>query len=161
MESEMKMGVAVPWKKPCPFYWKRYSSSQMGMSILKCRHSLRSSLILITTYQGFHMSFHLHMYSTLKDEKILKIIRNLGLKSCLCRSICPPVYQLFFMSAVCLQLPAVVSQLSVDGVQLSADYWQMFVYNFLPRKACNNNLTNKTLLDFVFDTRPYCLSSQA
>ena len=64
----------------------------MGVAILKCSHSLRSSLILVTTYQGFHMRYHLHMYSTLKDEKILKIVRNLGLKTCLCRSICPPVY---------------------------------------------------------------------
>ena len=59
---------------------------------LKCSHSLRSSLILVTTYQGFPMRYYLHMFSTLKDEKILKIVRNLGLKTCLCRSICPPVY---------------------------------------------------------------------
>ena len=27
------------------------------------------------------MSYHLHMYSTLKDEKILKIVRHLGFEN--------------------------------------------------------------------------------
>ena len=93
-------GITLFWREPRPFYWKRYISSQMGVAILKCSHSLRSSLILVTTYQGFHMRYHLHMYSTLIDEKIVKIVRNLGLKTCLCRSICPPVYVVIDISTV-------------------------------------------------------------
>ena len=57
------------------------------------------------------MRYHLHMYSTLKDEKILKIVRNLGLKTCLCRSICPPVYLKIaeIDSGICSILPQNVS----------------------------------------------------
>ena len=111
------------WREPRPFYWKRYISSQMGVAILKCSHSLRPSLILVTTYQDFHMRYHLH--STLKDEKILKIVRHLGLKTCLCRSICPPMY----LDSL---LPTFFKNLKLELIQFKYWFYKPAYYWFLP-----------------------------